>query len=174
VVTRNDFKFFADCTVNVDPSPDDLADIAIATADLAKTFDVTPRIAFLSYSNYGDAGGASPARMREAADIARMRRPDLELDGEMQVDAALVSEERTSRFPFSTLTGDANVLIFPSLDAANIAYKVIWRFGGAEVIGPLLLGLNKPVNVLQQNADVSSIVNLAAVTALRAQGTVVF
>jgi malate dehydrogenase (oxaloacetate-decarboxylating)(NADP+) len=174
VVTRNDFKFFADCTVNIDPTPDDLADIAIATADLAKSFEVTPRVAFLSYSNYGDAGGASPARMRAAADIARLRRPELELDGEMQVDAALVADERNNRFPFSTLTGDANILVFPSLDAANIAYKLLWRFGGAEVIGPLLLGLNKPVNVLQQNADVPAIVNLAAVTALRAQGDVVF
>jgi malate dehydrogenase (oxaloacetate-decarboxylating)(NADP+) len=81
-----------------------------------------------------------------------------------------VAEERESRFPFSALTGDANVLVFPSLDAANIAYKVIWRFGGGEVIGPLLLGMNRPVNVLQQNAEVPAIVNLAAVTALRAQG----
>jgi malate dehydrogenase (oxaloacetate-decarboxylating)(NADP+) len=170
VATRSDFKFFADCTVNAEPTASELADIAIATADLARSFDVIPRVAFLSYSNYGDAAGASPDRMREAAALAHARRPDLELDGEMQVDTALVAEEREGRFPFQALKGDANVLVFPSLDAANIAYKLLWRMGGGEVIGPLLLGMNQPVNVLQQNADVHAIVNLAAVTALRAQG----
>ena len=88
----------------------------------------------------------------------------------MQVDPALLQDDRDQRYPFSALTGDANVLIFPSLDAANIAYKLLWHFGGAEVIGPLLLGMNKPVNVLQVNASVQDIVNLAAVTAVRAQG----
>lgn len=88
----------------------------------------------------------------------------------MQVDTALVAEERDARYPFSALKGDANVLIFPSLDAANISYKLLWRFGGAEVIGPILLGMNKAVNVLQQNASVQDIVNLGAITALRAQG----
>ncbi len=171
VVQRNGFKFFADCTMNPVPSSEYLADIAIATADLARSFDVVPRIAFLSYSNFGSAsGGPSPARMREAMELAHARRPELEMDGEMQVDSALVTEERESRFPFSRLTADANVLIFPSLDAANTAYKLLWRFGGAEVIGPLLLGMNQPVNVLQNNASVQDIVNLAAVTAMRAQG----
>jgi malate dehydrogenase (oxaloacetate-decarboxylating)(NADP+) len=168
VVQRNDFKFFADCTVNPEPTPEALAEIAIATADIAKGFDVVPRVAFLSYSNFGDAGGSSPERVRKAVELARFARPDLEIDGEMQVDAALVTEERRSRYPFSTLTGDANVLVFPNLDAANIAYKLLWRFGGGEVIGPVLLGMNKPVSVLQQNASVQDIVNLAAVAALQA------
>jgi malate dehydrogenase (oxaloacetate-decarboxylating)(NADP+) len=171
VVTRHDFKFFADCTMNPDPSPEHLAQIAIATADFAKYFDVTPRVAFLSYSNFGDArDGASPARMRRAMELAHQLRPELEMDGEMQVDAALVDEEREARYPFSTLKGEANVLIFPTLDAANIAYKLLWRFAHAEVIGPVLLGMNKAVNVLQQNAGMQDIVNLGAVTALRAQG----
>ncbi|MBL8916318.1 MAG: NADP-dependent malic enzyme [Archangium sp.] len=171
MVQRNEFKFCADCTMNPVPSPEFLADIAIATADLARSFDVTPRLAFLSYSNFGSAaGGPSPKRMRDAMELARKRRPDLEMDGEMQVDTALVAEERSERFPFCRLTGDANVLIFPSLDAANTAYKLLWRFGGAEVIGPLLLGMNLPVNVLQMNASVQDIVNLSAVTAVRAQG----
>jgi len=174
VVTRNEFKFFADCTLNDDPSPEHLAQIAITTADLASYFDVTPRIAFLSYSNYGDSetrkATASPTRMRRAMELARQLRPDLEMDGEMQVDTALVEEERVARYPFSALKGDANVLIFPSLDAANIAYKLLWRFGGAEVIGPILLGMNQAVNVLQQNASVQDVVNLAAITAIRAQG----
>ncbi|MFZ5443141.1 MAG: NADP-dependent malic enzyme [Myxococcota bacterium] len=171
VVQRNEFKFFADCTMNPVPTPEYLADIAIATADLARSFDVTPRIAFLSYSNFGSAdGGPGPKRMREAMELARKRRPELEMDGEMQVDAALVAEERESRFPFSRLKGDANVLVFPSLDAANTAYKLLWRFGGAEVIGPILLGMNGAVNVLQMNASTQDIVNLASITAVRAQG----
>ncbi|MFO0653164.1 MAG: NADP-dependent malic enzyme [Polyangiales bacterium] len=170
VAQRNEFKFFADCTMNPSPTPEYLADIAIATADLARYFDVKPRIAFLSYSNFGSAQGAEPAKMRHAMELAHARRPELEMDGEMQVDAALVAEERGERFPFSRLEGDANVLIFPSLDAANIAYKLLWRFGGAEVIGPLLLGMNRAVNVLQNNASVQDIVNLAGVTAVRAQG----
>jgi malate dehydrogenase (oxaloacetate-decarboxylating)(NADP+) len=171
VVTRNDFKFFADCTLNPDPPADHLAQIAVATSALASYFDVTPRVAFLSYANFGDAnGGGSPAKMRHAMELAQQLRPDLVMDGEMQVDSALVEEERMSRYPFTKLTGDANVLIFPNLDAANIAYKLLWRFGGAEVIGPILLGMNKAVNVLQQNAGTDAIVNLAAVTALRAHG----
>ncbi len=175
VVQRDDFKFCADCTMNPVPSPEYLADIAIATADLARSFDVTPRLAFLSYSNFGSAaGGPSPGRMRAAMELARQRRPDLEMDGEMQVDTALVAEERETRFPFCRLTDDANVLIFPSLDAANTAYKLLWRFGGAEVIGPVLLGMNGPVNVLQNNASTQDIVNLAAVTAVRAGGELQF
>jgi malate dehydrogenase (oxaloacetate-decarboxylating)(NADP+) len=171
VAQKNDFKFFADCTVNPEPTPEALAEIAIATADLAKSFDVVPRVAFLSYSNFGDAnGGPSPSRVRKAVELARFARPDLEMDGEMQVDAALISDERKARYPFSTLSGDANVLVFPSLDAANIAYKLLWRFGGGEVIGPVLLGMSKPVSVLQQNASVQDIVNLAAVAAVQALG----
>ncbi len=171
VVQRNEFKFFADCTMNPVPTSEYLADIAIATADLARSFDVVPRVAFLSYSNFGSAAGSpSPARMRTAMELAHARRPEIEMDGEMQVDTALVEEERRLRTPFCRLTGDANVLIFPSLDAANTAYKVLWRFGGAEVIGPVLLGMNQAVNVLQNNASVQDIVNLAAVTAVRAQG----
>ncbi len=169
VITRNDFKFFADCTLAPDPTPEQLAQIASTTADLARYFDVTPRVAFLSYSNFGDIPRESPGKMRRAAELAQKLRPDLEIDGEMQVDVALVSEERDERYAFSKLTDDANVLVFPNLDAANIAYKLLWRFCGAEVIGPLLLGMNKAVNVLQQNAGVEEIVNLAAVAALRAQ-----
>jgi malate dehydrogenase (oxaloacetate-decarboxylating)(NADP+) len=170
VVTKNDFKFFADCTVNVDPTPDDLAEIALATADLARYFDVTPRIAMLSYSSFGSAAGDSPRKMRQATELIRQRRPGLEVEGEVQVDIATSQEVRAAEFPFSTLTDDANVFIFPNLDAANIAYQMLERVGGAEVIGPVLLGMHKPVNVLQMGCSVQAIVNLAAVTALRAQG----
>ena len=170
VVTKNEFKFFADCTVNVDPTPDDLAEIALATADLARYFDVTPRIAMLSYSSFGSAAGDSPRKMRQATELIRQRRPGLEVEGEVQVDIATSQEVRAAEFPFSTLTDDANVFVFPNLDSANIAYQMLERVGGAEVIGPVLLGMHKPVNVLQMGCSVQSIVNLAAITALRAQG----
>jgi malate dehydrogenase (oxaloacetate-decarboxylating)(NADP+) len=170
VVTKNDFKFFADCTVNIDPTADNLAEIAIATAELARYFDVTPRVAMLSYSSFGSAAGSSPKRMREATELVRQRRPDLEIDGEIQVDIATASEVRSEEFPFSTLNEDANVFVFPNLDSANIAYQMLERVGGAEVIGPVLLGMHRPVNVLQMGCSVQAIVNLAAITALRAQG----
>ena len=108
--------------------------------------------------------------MREAADRVRQRRPDLEVDGELQASTALNADVRRTEFPFSTLRDDANVFVFPDLDAANIAYQMLEAVGGAEVIGPVLLGMHKPVNVLQMGTTVQSIVNLAAITALRAQG----
>jgi malate dehydrogenase (oxaloacetate-decarboxylating)(NADP+) len=170
VVTKHDFKFFADCTVNIEPTADELAEIAITTSDLARYFEVTPRVAMLSYSTFGSAGGASPARMREATQLVRQRRPDLEVEGEIQVDIATSADVRVPEFPFSTLKDDANVFVFPNLDSANIAYQMLHRVAGAEVIGPVLLGMHKPVNVLQMGCSVQSIVNLAAITALRAQG----
>jgi malate dehydrogenase (oxaloacetate-decarboxylating)(NADP+) len=170
VVTKHDFKFFADCTVTIDPTAEELAEIAIQTSDLARYFEVTPRVAMLSYATFGSAMGESPKKMREATEIVRQRRGDLEVDGEIQVSIATNAEVRTAEFPFSTLKDDANVFIFPNLDSANIAYQMLESVGGAEVIGPVLLGMHKPVNVLQMGCSVQSIVNLAAITALRAQG----
>ncbi|HSN13013.1 MAG TPA: NADP-dependent malic enzyme, partial [Anaeromyxobacteraceae bacterium] len=170
VVTKNDFKFFTDCTVMVDPTADELAEIAIQTCELAKYFDVTPRVAMLSYSTFGSAAGASPAKMRAAAELFRQRRPDIEVEGEIQAEFAASSESRQAEYPFSVLKDDANVFVFPNLDAANIAYQLLHRVGGAEVIGPVLLGMHQPVNILQIGTSVQSIVNLAAITALRAQG----
>ena len=170
VVTKNDFKFFADCTVNIDPSAEEMAEIALTTADLARYFDVVPRVAMLSYSSFGSANGPSARKVREATEIARQRRPDLEVDGEIQVTPATHEEIRIPEFPFTTLRENANVFVFPNLDAANIAYQMLEALGGAEVIGPVLLGMHKPVNVLQMGTSVQSIVNLAAITALRAQG----
>jgi malate dehydrogenase (oxaloacetate-decarboxylating)(NADP+) len=170
VCTRNDFKFFADCTLAIDPSAEDLAVIAVQAAELARYFDVTPRIALLSYSSYGSARGASPARMREAVRLIRQRRPDLEVDGEVQAHVALDADVRRTEFPFSTLSEDANVFVFPSLDAANISHQLLQRLGGSENIGPVLLGMQRPVNILQMGCSVQSVVNLAGLTALRAQG----
>ncbi|HLV59935.1 MAG TPA: phosphate acyltransferase, partial [Fredinandcohnia sp.] len=169
VVTKNDVKLFADCTVNPEPTAEDLADIAQRTAELARYFDLEPRIAMLSYANFGSSDTASPAKMAEATRILKARRPDLMVDGEMQVDAALVPELREEIFPFSDLQGEANVLIFPNLDAANISYKLLARMAGAEVIGPILLGMQRAVNVVQLRAGVNDIVNLAAITAIKAQ-----
>ncbi len=170
VVTKNDFKFFADTTMNLEPNAEEMAEIALATADLARYFDVVPRVAMLSYSSFGSAGGASPRKVREATEIARQRRPELEIDGEIQVTPATHSDVRVPEFPFSMLKEDANVFVFPNLDSSNIAYQILEAMGGAEVIGPVLLGMHKPVNVLQMGTSVQSIVNLAAITALRAQG----
>ncbi len=170
VVTKNDFKFFADCTVNIDPTADELAEIALTTSDLARYFDVVPHVAMLSYSSFGSASGPSARKVREATELVRQRRPDLEIDGEIQVHIATNPEVRVPEFPFSTLKENANVFVFPNLDAANITYQMLESVGGAEVIGPVLLGMHKPVNILQMGTSVQSIVNLAAITALRAQG----
>jgi malate dehydrogenase (oxaloacetate-decarboxylating)(NADP+) len=170
VVTKNDFKFFADCTVNIDPTAEELAEIAVATSELARYFDVVPRVAMLSYSTFGSASGPSARKVSQATALVRQRKPDLEVDGEIQVYLATLEEVRKPEFPFSTLKENANVFVFPNLDAANIAYQMLENVGGAEVIGPVLLGMQKPVNVLQMGTSVQSIVNLAAITALRAQG----
>ncbi|HEY2030888.1 MAG TPA: NADP-dependent malic enzyme [Myxococcales bacterium] len=170
VAFKDSLKLFADCTVNAEPNADELADIAISTAELAKAFEMRPRIAMLSYSNFGTDRAGSPSKVRQAVELVRKRRPDLEVEGEMQVDAAVVRSVREHEFPFSRLTGDANVLVFPDLNSGNIGYKLLWRLGGAEVIGPVLMGMAAPVNVLQQGASVQDVVNLAAMTAVRAQG----
>ena len=170
MVTKNDFKFFADCTVNIDPTPQALAEIAVATADLARYFDVTPRVAMLILLDLRRRRGRARPRCARPPSWSARRRPDLEVDGEIQVDIATATELRVPEFPFSTLKEDANVFVFPNLDSANIAYQMLEAMGGAEVIGPVLLGMDKPVNVLQMGTSVQSIVNLAAITALRAQG----
>jgi len=156
--------------VAIDPTAAEVAEIAIQTAELARYFEVTPRIALLSYSTYGSAAGQSPAKMREAAQLIRQRRPDLEVDGEVQASTALNADVRRSEFPFSLLRDNANVFVFPSLNAANISYQLLERLGGAENIGPVLLGMKRPVNILPTGGSVQQIVNLASLTALRAQG----
>ena len=170
LIFKQGFKLLADCTVNVDPSPEELAEIAARTADVARYFDQLPRVALLSHSNFGSSTSPSAAKVRRAVEILKQRRPDLAVDGEMQVDPAVVPGILKDSFPFSSLGGEANVLIFPNLDAANIGYKLLWRLGGAEVVGPILIGMQRPVNVLQTGASVNDVVNLATVTALRAQG----
>jgi malate dehydrogenase (oxaloacetate-decarboxylating)(NADP+) len=170
VILKDDIKFFADPTVNIHPSSACLAQIAMSAADACRWFDITPKIALLSYSNFGSAPGPESARVAEAVRLVRAQRPDLAIDGEMQADTALDGTLREEIFPFCELKEDANVLIFPDLATGNVAYKLMAKIGGADTIGPLLLGMRKPVNVLQRGCDVDTIVNMVALTVVRAQG----
>ena len=169
VVTRQGPLFFADTTVNIDPDAETLAETAILTADVARHFEIEPRIAMLSYSNFGTSRRPQARRVAEATQLVKKRRPGLEIDGEMQVQFAVDTELRREKFEFSSLEGDANVFVFPDLHAGNIGYKLLQQFSNAEVIGPVLLGMRRPVNVLQMACSVNSIVNLTVLTCLRAQ-----
>ncbi|MEO0326137.1 MAG: phosphate acyltransferase, partial [Myxococcota bacterium] len=168
VVTEGGLKLFADTTINVDPDEETLVEAALLTADLATELGLTPRVAMLSFSNFGDAPHRASRRMSRAAERVRALRPHLAVDGEMQADVALVAARREA-YPFHQLGGDANVLIFPNLGAGNIAYKLLASFG-AELVGPLVLGMRKPVNVLQQGTTVGTIVHMASLTVARAKG----
>lgn len=167
VIVCGQVYVFSDATVNIEPSAEDLAEIAGLAADFATQLDLTPRVAMLSFSNFGSVKHPLAEKVRRAVELARVRRPDLAIDGEIQADVALVPELVETRFPFSQVKG-ANVLIFPDLEAANIAYKLLQRLGGAETIGPILLGLNAPVHVLQASDDVEEVVSMAAVAAMDA------
>ncbi|HEY8922764.1 MAG TPA: NADP-dependent malic enzyme [Polyangia bacterium] len=167
MLMKNDVKFFADATVNIEPDAETLADIAIQVADAARAFEITPRIAMISFSNFGSAPHPESQKVAAAVELVRKRRPDLEIDGEVQADIALDPETIRELFPFSRLTDAANVLIFPSLAAGNAAYKVLAALGGATAVGPILLGVNKPVTVLPRDANVDTIVNMTAYTVAR-------
>ncbi len=168
MIIRDRVFFFTDATVNIDPSAEDLAEIAILAADLAQEFDIEPRIAMLSFSNFGSTRHPFAEKVQRAVEIVRERRPDLCIDGEMQADTAVVPEIIEERYPFSRVR-DANVLVFPDLEAANVAYKLLQRLGGAEAIGPVLMGMGKPVHVLQTGDEVKDIVRIAAMAVVDAQ-----
>jgi malate dehydrogenase (oxaloacetate-decarboxylating)(NADP+) len=163
--------FLADTTVNIEPTAEDLAEIAIMTAEAARGFNVEPRVAMLSFSNFGSVRHPLAEKVRRATELVRQRAPDLMVDGEMQADTAVVPRIIEERYPFSFLKGGANVLIFPNLEAGNIAYKLLQRIGGAEAIGPILMGLAKPVHVLQRGDEVDDIVKMTAVAVVDAQET---
>ncbi len=169
VTTRNSVLFFADATVNIELDAVKLAEIAIRTARLAQDFDIEPRIAMLSFSNFGSVRHPHTEMVREAVEIVRQRRPDLIIDGEMQANTALSEEILNRTYPFNRLRQAANVLIFPSMEAANIAYKLVQQLANAEVIGPILVGMRKPVHILQRGDEVKDIVNLAAMAVVKAQ-----
>src|SRR5574341_717216 len=161
--------FFTDATVNIDPTAEDLAEIACLAADFAKQLEIGPRVAFLSFSNFGSTPHPLSDKVRKAVEMVKARRPDLPVDGEMQADTAVVTEIIDERYPFSAVK-DANVLVFPSLESANIAYKLLARLGNAKAVGPILLGMGAPVHVLQTGDEVNNIVQIAAVAVMDAMG----
>jgi malate dehydrogenase (oxaloacetate-decarboxylating)(NADP+) len=168
ITAKGDLYFFADATVNIEPTADDLAEIAIEAADTARRFNVEPRVAMISFSNFGSARHPLSEKMRLATEIAKCRAPDLCIDGEMQADTAVDREIIDATYPFSALKGGANVLVFPNLEAGNVAYKLLQKLGGAEAIGPILMGLSKPVHVLHREAQVNEIVNVTAIAVVDA------
>jgi malate dehydrogenase (oxaloacetate-decarboxylating)(NADP+) len=169
IVTKKDAYFFADTTVNIEPTSEQLAEIAILSAEVARWFDVEPRVAMLSFSNFGSTRHPLADKVREATALVKEKADGLIVDGEMQADTAVVPELVVEDYPFSQVKGDANVLIFPSLEAGNIAYKLMMRIGGAEALGPILIGMAKPVHVLARGSEVEEIVNMAAIAVVHAQ-----
>jgi malate dehydrogenase (oxaloacetate-decarboxylating)(NADP+) len=173
MVLKERVLFFADTTVNIEPTAEELAEIARMCAAVARNhFDVEPRVAMLSFGNFGSVKHPFTEKVKRAVALARAQQPDLVIEGEMQADTALVPEICDTAFPHSAVRGDANVLIFPDLQSGNIAYKLIQRLAGADVIGPILMGLAKPVNVLNHYSSVSEIANMAAITAVMAGAAV--
>ena len=161
--------FFADATVNIDPTAEDLAEIALLAGKPVRSyFDIEPRIAMLSFSSFASTRHRYSEKVREATEMVRAMDPSLIIDGEIQADAALNPEMVEQAFPNSVIKGDANILVFPCLNAANIAYKLIERLAKAEIIGPVIMGMRKPVSVVNHWSTVDQIVNIAAITALAA------
>jgi malate dehydrogenase (oxaloacetate-decarboxylating)(NADP+) len=168
MIANEKVYLFTDATVNIEPNAEQLSEIAILAADFAKELDLTPRIAMLSFSNFGSTRHRLSDKVRDAVALVQQKRPDLLVDGEVQADFAVSPEAMATRFPFSHVQ-DANVLVFPDLEAANIAYKLLANLGGAQAIGPVLLGLGAPVHVLQTGSSVEDIVAISAVAAVDAQ-----
>ncbi|HYU10058.1 MAG TPA: NADP-dependent malic enzyme [Gemmatimonadales bacterium] len=168
MIFRQQTFFFADTTVNIEPDAQTLAEIATATAKFVTRLGVEPRIAMLSFSNFGSVKHPAAAKVQQAVALLHEREPELQVDGEMQADTAVVERILTKVYPFAKLRGPANVLIFPDLDAANIAYKLLARLGDAQAIGPILVGMDRPVHVLQRLSEVPDIVNMAVIAAVDA------
>ena len=161
---------FSDCAVNPNPNNEELASIAIATADTAKNvFGMDPKVAALSFSTMGSASHELVDKVRSAVEIAKSKRPDLSIDGELQLDAAIVQKVAAQKAPYSKVAGKANVLVFPDLQSGNIGYKLVQRFANAEAIGPICQGFAKPINDLSRGCSAEDIVKVVALTALQAQ-----
>jgi malate dehydrogenase (oxaloacetate-decarboxylating)(NADP+) len=162
--------FFSDTTVNTNPTVDQLVDIIGLTARGAKFFGIDPRMAMLSYSNFGSSKGDIPYKVSKAREIAKERWPNLVIDGDIQANIAVNKELLTETYPFSELAEKgANTFIFPNLESGNIAYKLLMELGNAEAIGPILMGMNKPVHILQLGSSIREIVNMVAIAVVDAQ-----
>ncbi|MCH8288361.1 MAG: NADP-dependent malic enzyme [Candidatus Marinimicrobia bacterium] len=171
MIFKNKIKLFADTTMNIETTPEILAETALLTADLAREFDMEPRVAMLSFSNFGSSNHPEAKKVADAVKLVKKQAPDLIIDGEMNVDAAVVKSVMKENYPFSALQKEANVLIFPDLTSGNIAYKLLHRLGGTEAVGPILVGLEKPVHVLQiGSSEVKDVVNMTAIAVVNAQG----
>jgi malate dehydrogenase (oxaloacetate-decarboxylating)(NADP+) len=168
VLTKQRAYVFTDATVNIEPTSEDLAEIAILAHDFARELEIRPVVAMLSFSNFGSTRHPLSEKVARATAIVRERRPDIQVDGEVQADFAVDSDLIESEYPFAEIR-DANVLVFPDLASANIAYKLLNKLGGAETIGPILLGVGAPVHVLQQGDSVEDIVGMAAVAVMDSQ-----
>ena len=168
LILKDRVFFFADTTVNINPSAEDLAEIALLSSEAARRFGFEPRVAMISFSNFGSNRHPRADRVRDAVDIVKKLRPDLPIDGEMQADTAVMPEFLEDTFPWATVR-KPNVLIFPDLESANAAYKLVWRLANAEAVGPVLMGMRKPVHVLQRGVEVTDIVNMAAIAVVDAQ-----
>ncbi|MTK14126.1 MAG: phosphate acetyltransferase [Clostridiaceae bacterium] len=167
---ENGLLLFADCAVNPCPTAEELASIAISTAETAKTLcGMEPRVAMLSFSTMGSAQHELVDKVRRATELAKEMRPDLDIDGELQLDAAIVKKVADLKAPNSKVAGKANVLVFPDLQAGNIGYKLVQRFAGADAIGPVCQGFAKPINDLSRGCSADDIVNVVAITAIQAQ-----
>ena len=162
-------ELLADTTVNFHPSAEDLAEIAILASEKAAFFDIKSRIAMVSFSNFGSTRHPDAKVVEEAVKLSRIKKPELVIDSEMQVDTALSEEIMKRLYTFNRLGAPANVLIFPNLDAGNAAFKLLERAGGAKAVGPLLMGISKPFNVLQRSSDMENAVNVIAITVAQAQ-----
>lgn len=168
VMVKGDQKLiFGDCAINIAPDSNDLAETAIAAAETARVFDIDPKVAMLSFSTKGSAVSPETEKVSEATRIAMEMAPNLVIDGEFQFDAAFVPSVAIKKAPDSPLKGEANVFIFPSLEAGNIGYKIAQRLGEFEAIGPILQGLNKPVNDLSRGCNVEDVYKLALITAMQ-------
>ncbi len=169
IMVREDEKYvFADCAINIAPDSNDLAEIAIESAKTAKMFGIDPRVAMLSFSTKGSAKSPETEKVAAAVKVAKEREPELTLDGEFQFDAAFVPSVAKSKAPDSDIQGDANVFVFPSLEAGNIGYKIAQRLGNFEAVGPILQGLNRPVNDLSRGCNEEDVYKLALITAAQA------
>jgi malate dehydrogenase (oxaloacetate-decarboxylating)(NADP+) len=169
LVLKDRLFICADTMVNIDPTAEELAEIALLTAELARMFDIEPRVAMLAFSSFGSVRHPVSAKVAAAVDIVARKRPDLVIDGEMHLDTAVVPDIANDNYPNSRIRGDATVLIFPDLTSGNIGYKMIHRLARAETIGPMLMGMQQPVNVLPHGVTAAEIVAATAITVVTAE-----